>query len=88
MSGKNLGKVWKNEKKTLEKHPDIRGYIYINGVKHDLGGWSRVDDEGRSYYSLSARQYEQQGEAPDDGVKRFTRSDIGSAHDLNDSIPF
>lgn len=88
MTSKNMGKIWKNPKKTEEKHPDIRGYVYIDNVKFDVGGWARKDDEGRSYYSISARQYEAQGEAPDSGVKRFTKAEVGSAHDLNDEVPF
>jgi len=88
MSKKHLGKLWKNTKKVEDKHPDFRGYIYIDDIKYDLGGWLRQDDEGRPYYSLSGRQYEGRTEAPDDGVKRFTKAGVGSAHDLNDSVPF
>ena len=52
---KNMGKIWKNPTKKEDKHPDLKGYIWIDGVKYDLGGWQREED-GRTFYSLSARQ--------------------------------
>jgi hypothetical protein len=89
---KNMGKIWKNPTKKEDKHPDLKGYIWIDGVKFDIGGWQR-DEDGRTFYSLSARQYEN----PDNsGIARtvgkqgakVTADGYGSAHDLNDSIPF
>jgi hypothetical protein len=90
---KNMGKIWKNPTKKEDKHPDLKGYIWIDGVKFDIGGWQR-DEEGRTFYSLSARQYEN----PDNngvaktvargGSPRVQADGYQSAHDLNDAIPF
>jgi uncharacterized protein (DUF736 family) len=87
MSDKNLGKLWKNDKKTLEKHPDYRGHVWINSEKFDLGGWIR-DGENGKYISLSARLHDPSYDKPRDGVNRTIDKGVGSAHDLNDAIPF
>jgi hypothetical protein len=90
---KNMGKIWKNPSKKEDKHPDLKGFIWIDGVKFDLGGWLRQEDDGRTHYSLSARQYEN----PDNGgvtktlgkgANRVPSDGYSSAHDLNDAIPF
>jgi hypothetical protein len=90
---KNMGKIWKNPTKKEDKHPDLKGYLWIDGIKYDLGGWQR-DEDGRVFYSLSARQYENpdnQGIAKTVARGNATRvpaDGFQSAHDLNDAIPF
>lgn len=90
---KNMGKIWKNPSKKEDKHPDLKGFIWIDGIKFDLGGWLRQEDDGRTHYSLSARQYEN----PDNGgvaktlgkgSARLPSDGYGSPHDLNSEIPF
>lgn len=48
------GIISKNERKTTDKHPDIKGQCEINGVQYWVDGWmkSRTSDGGK-FYSLS-----------------------------------
>jgi len=86
---KNMGKIWRNQNKKENKHPDLKGFIWIDGIKFDIGGWLRQEEDGRTHYSLSARQYEN----PDNGgvaktLDKGSSQSYASAHDLNDAIPF
>ena len=47
------GIISKNDKKTEDKHPDIRGNCEIDGVEYRISGWlkERKDGTGK-FYSL------------------------------------
>ena len=53
MSYDNRGIISKNDKKTEDKHPDIRGNCEIDGVEYRISGWlkERKDGTGK-FYSL------------------------------------
>ena len=38
----NRGAVWKNDRKTTEKHPDFKGSMNVEGVEYWLSGWLRA----------------------------------------------
>jgi uncharacterized protein (DUF736 family) len=56
----NRGSLFKNDKKTEEKHPDLSGSINIEGMEYWISGWSKVSKGGQKFISLSVRQKQEQ----------------------------
>ena len=56
----NRGSLFKNDKKTEEKHPDLNGSINIEGVDYWISGWSKVSKGGQKFISLSVRPKQEQ----------------------------
>ena len=52
----NRGSLFKNDKKTEEKHPDLSGSINIEGVEYWISSWKKVSKAGTPFFSLSVRQ--------------------------------
>lgn len=48
----NSGSLSKNDKKTQENHPDVRGKATINGVEYWISGWKKDGQFGK-FTSLS-----------------------------------
>lgn len=55
----NRGTLFKNDKKTEEKHPDMSGSINIEGVEYWISGWKKQSKAGTGFISLSVRAKEQ-----------------------------
>lgn len=55
----NRGSLFKNDKKTEEKHPDMSGSINIEGVEYWISGWKKQSKAGTGFISLSVRTKEQ-----------------------------
>lgn len=52
----NSGIISKNQNKSEESHPDIKGQINIGGTEYWLDGWLRQKKDGSgSFYSLKAK---------------------------------
>jgi hypothetical protein len=56
MERDNSGVLFKNNKKTSEKHPDLTGNIMINGKKYRLSAWTKQGNSGK-FYSLSVSDF-------------------------------
>ena len=56
----NRGSLFKNDKKTEEKHPDLSGSINIEGTEYWISGWSKMSKSGQKFLSLSVRQKQEQ----------------------------
>lgn len=54
----NRGSLFKNDKKTEEKHPDMSGSININGTEYWISGWKKQSKAGTGFISLSVRPKE------------------------------
>jgi uncharacterized protein (DUF736 family) len=48
----NRGGLWPAEQKT-EKHPNLKGKINVDGKDYYVSAWSKVDQNGGKYLSLS-----------------------------------
>jgi hypothetical protein len=48
----NNGIISKNDRKTQENHPDIRGSATVDGVEYWVAGWDKTSTKG-AYYSLA-----------------------------------
>ena len=50
----NRGVLFKNDRKTEDKHPDYRGTINVNGVDKDISAWIKLAKSGVKYLSIAA----------------------------------
>ena len=64
------GSVFKNDRKTEEKHPDITGSCLIGGEKYYISGWRKTKDDGEGWYSLSFTPASERERGPARGGKR------------------
>ena len=44
-SKENRGAVWRNEKKSTDKHPDFTGKATIDGVDYYVSAWKRGPED-------------------------------------------
>lgn len=56
----NRGTLFKNEKKSEEKHPDMNGSINVDGKDYWISGWKKTSKAGTAFLSLSVRAKEEQ----------------------------
>jgi uncharacterized protein (DUF736 family) len=47
----NSWTLFRNKKKTEDKHPDYRGEINIDGNIYDLSAWTKETKTGEKYFS-------------------------------------
>jgi len=70
------GSLFKNEKKTEEKHPQMQGSCFIDGVEYWISAWTKDGEKGR-WQSLAFKRKDAKPE-----------SKPAPASDDDDSIPF
>lgn len=79
----NRGIISKNERKTEDRHPDIKGSINVDGREYWLDGWRKERNDGTgSFYSLSVKPKD----AP--APKPASRPAQQSASADMDDVPF
>jgi len=49
----NTGAIFKNDKKTNEKHPDYKGKVNVNGKEMEIALWVKTSSAGNTYFSAS-----------------------------------
>lgn len=59
----NTGVLFKNDKKTTDKHPDYRGQVNVGGTEYWLSSWIKTGAKGK-FMSLSVQLKEGQKSAP------------------------
>lgn len=79
----NRGSLFKNEKKTEEKHPDLNGSLNVDGKEFWISGWSKVSKGGQKFISLSIREKQEQTRQISKPTTKAKTEDFG-----NDSIPW
>lgn len=79
----NTGVLFKNDRKTEEKHPDYTGSFYdANGGEYFCDAWIKKSSKtGGSFLSFRVKPKTKQRE-------HVERNDGPLAHSLNDDIPF
>lgn len=83
----NRGIISKNDRKTEDVHPDIRGEINIEGIEYWLSGWKKArKSDGAPFYSLSVRRKDALRAAAAPTKQRPAVADL--MDDDPDSIPF
>jgi hypothetical protein len=73
----NSGTIAKNDRKTEDRHPDIKGQATVDGRAYWVSGWAKENDRGK-FYSLSFTPKDEQPSAKPASAKA----------DLDDDIPF
>lgn len=78
----NRGSLFKNDKKTEEKHPDMSGSINIEGVEYWISGWKKQSKAGTGFISLSVRTKEQTRQSSNPTNKTKAQADDWSDIDF------
>lgn len=52
----NRGRLFKNDKKEADKHPDYKGEINVDGKTLELAAWLKVSQKGTKYMSLKVSE--------------------------------
>ena len=60
----NSGVLFKNDKKTEDKHPDYKGNIQVAGIDYWISAWLKTGKKGK-FLSLSV-QPKQREQKPED----------------------
>lgn len=85
---KDGGYIYKNDKKTESKHPDVKGSMTVGGVEFWLSGWNRTSKNGNKIISVELtpkEQVHQQGMAQ---AKQAVEQPAQADEFFDDDIPF
>lgn len=87
------GVISRNERKTEDTHPDIKGQCEIDGVQYWVDGWAKTrNSDGGKFYSLRFKPKQAAATAPAPAPQRQQapqRQAGGSGFDDMDSdLPF
>lgn len=80
----NSGSISKNDRKTEDRHPDIKGKATIGGVEYWVDGWLKENDRGK-WYSLSFKPKNPPADMP---AHRDLNDNRKPALDDGSDIPF
>ena len=72
------GSLFKNEKKTEEKHPQMQGSCLIDGVEYWISAWTKDGAKGR-WQSLAFKRKD---------AKPDSKPAPASIEQMNDDMPF
>jgi len=51
------GNLNKNGQKKMDIHPDYRGFLRLNGIVYEIGGWIKQTAAGKSKMNLSVKPF-------------------------------
>jgi len=83
------GSLFRNDRKTTDKHPDKTGSCKIDGKDYWISCWVKFSDDGQERFSLAFKLKEEKADklyrepAPQQPTKSAARS-----VDIDDTIPF
>ena len=77
----NRGALWKNDKRTTEKHPQLRGSAEINGVEYWVSAWTSSEGGKKPLVSLS---FQVKDEIPTSTAPVVVSNEV----DFDDDLPF
>jgi hypothetical protein len=71
----NRGVLFKNDKKTTDKHPDYTGKIDVNGTEFKLAAWIKTGGKGK-FMSLSIGTKDNGQGKPQNSTPDFVDDDL------------
>lgn len=71
----NRGSIFKNDKKTEDKHPDLNGSINVDGKDYWISGWKKTSKAGTGFISLSVRPKQEQSRQSSQPTKKSKEPD-------------
>lgn len=83
------GSLFRNDRKTTDKHPDKTGSCKIDGKDYWISCWVKISDDGQERFSLAFKLKEEKADkpyrqlAPQQSAKSSARD-----NDIDDTIPF
>jgi hypothetical protein len=85
----NSGSLFKNDKKTEEKHPNARGSAMVGGVEYWVSAWTKKDKNGNPWQSLAFTKKEPKAEeqTPKSSPTSAGKRD-GGVLGMDDDVPF
>jgi len=54
------GAIFKNEKKTNDRQPDMRGQLNAGGVEYWVAAWRKTSKAGKPYISIALTEKDEQ----------------------------
>lgn len=89
---RNRGSIWKNEKKTTDKHPDFTGSLNVDGRDYWVSAWKRKEGASAKAPALSFSVKPKDGQEPKHNESSNKPSAVtrrGSMKDeMDDEVPF
>jgi hypothetical protein len=85
---KNRGSIWKNEKKTTDKHPDFTGSLNVDGKDYWVSAWKRKEGASDRSPALSFSVKPKDGKPMDATSSRVSVAHSQDSDSLRDEIPF
>jgi hypothetical protein len=79
------GRLFKNDKKEKDTHPDYTGTALIGGVEHFMDAWLKTSDKGTKWMSFSFKPKQKQAEPPAPPARKAPSR---PAPDMDDDVPF
>jgi len=95
------GALFKNNKKTSDRHPDLTGFVELNqeaaqsivdqlnrGIEYpklEISAWTKVSQKGNKFISMSAKKPWEKG---NQASSRDFQAPEPHHNDMDDSIPF
>lgn len=77
----NSGRLFKNEEKKTDKHPDYSGEALVDGQTYFMDAWLKTADSGRRWMSFSFKPKQQATQKPASQPSK-------SLAQMDDDVPF
>lgn len=84
----NSGSLFKNGKKTTDKHPDRTGSALIDGREYWVSGWVKQDKNGNPWMSLAFKPKEDKRTVTAEPGQHNQPARRSLREDMDDEIPF
>lgn len=82
------GTLFRNDRKTTDKHPDKSGSCKINGQEYWISGWLKYSDNGEERISLAFKLKEERSDRGGPAPSQARAEEKTTAASINDDIPF
>jgi hypothetical protein len=83
------GSLFRNDRKTTDKHPDKTGSCKIDGKDYWISCWVKISDDGQERFSLAFKLKEEKADKPyRQPAPQQPTGAVARKLDIDDDIPF